>query len=106
MMSRHHAVFLLSAAALSLAPMTKLYPAFWICCTITFLASLAIGGARFPVSLRQYLINTILRRSRLTKSSTGLGLVGMQHRVESQGGFLSVHSSGARGTVVSASWSL
>ncbi|WP_027795696.1 acyltransferase family protein [Paraburkholderia acidipaludis] len=36
---------------------TKLYPAFWICCTITFFVSLTIGGARFPVSLTQYLIN-------------------------------------------------
>jgi two-component system NarL family sensor kinase len=39
-------------------------------------------------------------------SSTGLGLVGMQHRVESQGGFLSVHSSDTSGTLVSASWAL
>jgi two-component system NarL family sensor kinase len=39
-------------------------------------------------------------------SSTGLGLIGMQHRVESQGGLLSVHSSGTGGTLVSASWTL
>ncbi|WP_341316734.1 histidine kinase [Paraburkholderia sp. IMGN_8] len=39
-------------------------------------------------------------------SSTGLGLTGMQHRVESQGGFLSVHSSDNNGTLVSASWTL
>ncbi|CAB3789952.1 histidine kinase [Pararobbsia alpina] len=39
-------------------------------------------------------------------SLAGLGLVGMQQRVESQGGLLSVHSSGVSGTVVSASWVL
>ncbi|RDJ97744.1 histidine kinase [Paraburkholderia lacunae] len=39
-------------------------------------------------------------------SSTGLGLTGMQQRVESQGGFLSVHSSDNSGTLVSASWTL
>jgi two-component system, NarL family, sensor kinase len=38
--------------------------------------------------------------------STGLGLIGMQHRVESQGGFLSIHSSDTGGTLVSASWSI
>ncbi|MEZ0601136.1 PAS domain-containing sensor histidine kinase [Paraburkholderia sp. IW21] len=38
--------------------------------------------------------------------STGLGLTGMQHRVESQGGALSVQSSGTSGTLVSASWTL
>ncbi|MBC8748703.1 MULTISPECIES: sensor histidine kinase [Paraburkholderia] len=38
--------------------------------------------------------------------SMGLGLAGMQHRVESQGGFLSIHSSDAIGTLVSASWTL
>ncbi|MGF6935628.1 two-component system NarL family sensor kinase [Paraburkholderia sp. UCT70] len=38
--------------------------------------------------------------------STGLGLAGMQHRVESQGGFLAVHSSDTSGTLVSASWTL
>ncbi|HEY1997145.1 histidine kinase [Paraburkholderia sp.] len=38
--------------------------------------------------------------------STGLGLIGMQHRVEAHGGFLSVHSSETSGTLVSASWEL
>lgn len=38
--------------------------------------------------------------------STGLGLTGMQHRVESQGGALSVQSSGTSGTLVSATWTL
>jgi len=35
----------------------RLYPAFWICCTITFIATLAIGGSRYSSSLSQYLIN-------------------------------------------------
>ncbi|MCA1322891.1 acyltransferase family protein [Herbaspirillum sp. alder98] len=38
---------------------TRLYPAFWICCSVTFLTSLVIGGARFPVSLWQYIVNMI-----------------------------------------------
>jgi peptidoglycan/LPS O-acetylase OafA/YrhL len=38
---------------------TKLYPAFWICCTITFVVSLGIGGERFPVSVMQYLVNML-----------------------------------------------
>jgi peptidoglycan/LPS O-acetylase OafA/YrhL len=37
----------------------KLYPAFWICCTITFVVSLAIGGERFPVSVIEYLVNML-----------------------------------------------
>jgi peptidoglycan/LPS O-acetylase OafA/YrhL len=35
----------------------RLYPAFWACCTITFLAILAIGGTRYSSSLHDYLIN-------------------------------------------------
>ena len=35
----------------------RLYPAFWVCCTITFLVAIAIGGARYPVSIGQYLVN-------------------------------------------------
>jgi len=36
--------------------------------------------------------------------STGLGLIGMQHRVESHGGRFSIQSSGTTGTLVSATW--
>lgn len=36
--------------------------------------------------------------------ATGLGLVGMQHRVESHGGTFAIHSPGARGTRVCATW--
>jgi two-component system NarL family sensor kinase len=39
-------------------------------------------------------------------ASMGLGLAGMQHRIESQGGCLSVHSSDTSGTLVSASWTI
>ena len=35
----------------------RLYPAFWACCTITFMAILAIGGARYSSSLDVYLVN-------------------------------------------------
>ena len=35
----------------------RLYPAFWISCTITFLAILAIGGERYSATFSQYAIN-------------------------------------------------
>lgn len=35
----------------------RLYPAFWACCTLTFVAILAIGGGRYSASLGQYLVN-------------------------------------------------
>ncbi|CAE6728487.1 sensor histidine kinase [Paraburkholderia haematera] len=36
--------------------------------------------------------------------ATGLGLIGMQHRVESHGGTFSIQSIGTGGTLVSAAW--
>ncbi|SFT68815.1 sensor histidine kinase [Paraburkholderia aspalathi] len=36
--------------------------------------------------------------------TTGLGLIGMQHRVESHGGTFSIQSFGTSGTLVSAAW--
>ncbi|KAE8756620.1 PAS domain-containing protein [Paraburkholderia madseniana] len=36
--------------------------------------------------------------------TTGLGLIGMQHRVESHGGKFSIQSFGTSGTLVSAAW--
>ena len=36
---------------------TRLYPAFWFCCTVTFIATIAIGGERYSATLGQYLIN-------------------------------------------------
>ena len=35
----------------------RLYPAFWACCTLTLIVTVAIGGPRFSASLNQYLIN-------------------------------------------------
>lgn len=41
----------------------RLYPAFWACCTITFVAILLIGGGRYSASITQYLVNmTMLSR--------------------------------------------
>jgi peptidoglycan/LPS O-acetylase OafA/YrhL len=37
--------------------LVRLYPAFWACCTLTFLVCLAWGGAVYPVSISQYLVN-------------------------------------------------
>ncbi len=36
---------------------SRLYPAFWVCCTITFLVTLVIGAPYFSASLPQYLAN-------------------------------------------------
>lgn len=35
----------------------RLYPAFWACCTLTFLLILLIGAPRFSATFSQYLIN-------------------------------------------------
>jgi peptidoglycan/LPS O-acetylase OafA/YrhL len=35
----------------------RLYPAFWVCCTITFATTLVIGGSRFHATLAEYLAN-------------------------------------------------
>jgi len=35
----------------------RLYPAFWACCTITFAATVAIGGSRFHATFGQYMVN-------------------------------------------------
>lgn len=41
----------------------RLYPAFWACCTITFIAIVLVGGGRYSASLTQYLVNmTMLSR--------------------------------------------
>ncbi|MFO0816336.1 MAG: acyltransferase [Pirellulales bacterium] len=55
-------VILMSAAGGSLrqfvvSRIVRLYPAFWICCTITFLFTLAIGGDRYVASWKQFLVN-------------------------------------------------
>ncbi len=38
----------------------RLYPAFWACCTITFVMTIAIGGPRFTANISQYLVNMTL----------------------------------------------
>lgn len=40
--------------------MVRLYPAYWVSCTATFLALLAFGGERYSVSASQYLVNMTL----------------------------------------------
>jgi peptidoglycan/LPS O-acetylase OafA/YrhL len=35
----------------------RLYPAFWVCCTITFIVTLFLGSPRFTATLSQYLAN-------------------------------------------------
>lgn len=39
---------------------TRLYPAFWVSCTMTFLAILTMGGERFHTGVSQYLVNMTL----------------------------------------------
>jgi peptidoglycan/LPS O-acetylase OafA/YrhL len=55
-------VILMSAANGSLrnfvvSRISRLYPAFWACCTITFLVTLAIGEPHYSASVGQYLVN-------------------------------------------------
>jgi peptidoglycan/LPS O-acetylase OafA/YrhL len=55
-------VILMTAASGSLrrfvvSRIVRLYPAFWACCTITFVIILIIGAPRFTASIKQYLIN-------------------------------------------------
>ncbi len=38
----------------------RLYPAFWVCCTLTFVAIVAIGEPRFSATVGQYLVNMTL----------------------------------------------
>ncbi|MFP3680330.1 acyltransferase [Pseudomonas sp. SIMBA_041] len=38
----------------------RLYPAFWVCCTLTFLVTLAIGQPRYSADIYQYIINMTL----------------------------------------------
>lgn len=36
---------------------TRLYPAFWTCCTLTFVVCLVAGGSRFHVTVPQFIAN-------------------------------------------------
>ncbi len=40
-----------------LSRLTRLYPAFWACCTITFVAILTMGSSEYSATFGQYLIN-------------------------------------------------
>ncbi|MBP6365882.1 MAG: acyltransferase [Nitrosomonas sp.] len=40
-----------------LSRLVRLYPAFWICCTITFVAILTIGSPDYIATFSQYLVN-------------------------------------------------
>ena len=35
----------------------RLYPAYWFCCTVTFLTMVVFGGERYSATISQYLIN-------------------------------------------------
>jgi len=37
--------------------LVRLYPAFWVCCTITFIVTLVAGGVRFSASWHDYAVN-------------------------------------------------
>lgn len=55
-------VILMTAASGSLrsfviSRIVRLYPAFWACCTITFLVTIAFGAPRFVATLGQYAAN-------------------------------------------------
>src|SRR5215210_3755070 len=55
-------VILMTASSGSLKKFTisrivRLYPAFWVCCTVTFIVILLIGGERYSASFTQYLVN-------------------------------------------------
>ncbi|WP_221764793.1 acyltransferase family protein [Methyloradius palustris] len=55
-------VILLSAKSENLSKflisrVIRLYPAFWICCTLTFIITVAIGAPRYHATFMQYLAN-------------------------------------------------
>ncbi|ASG74937.1 acyltransferase [Salmonella enterica] len=41
----------------TISRMVRLYPAFWACCTITFIVTVAIGAPKYSVSFNQYITN-------------------------------------------------
>jgi peptidoglycan/LPS O-acetylase OafA/YrhL len=46
-----------SAKSFVISRMARLYPAFWVCCTATFLAVLMIGSTDNPFAFKDYLVN-------------------------------------------------
>lgn len=41
----------------TISRITRLYPTFWVCCTLTFVTILLIGGERFSATVGQYFVN-------------------------------------------------
>jgi peptidoglycan/LPS O-acetylase OafA/YrhL len=55
-------VVLMTAARRSLVSfivsrIVRLYPAFWVCCTLTFVITMLIGGEKYSATLPQFLVN-------------------------------------------------
>lgn len=46
-----------SARRFIVSRLVRLYPAFWVCCTITFIVIVIVRDTRYSVSLYQYVIN-------------------------------------------------
>ncbi|MFD0737888.1 acyltransferase family protein [Lysobacter koreensis] len=46
-----------SLKAFAVSRFVRLYPAFWACCTLTFLAIAVLGAERYSATLPQYLVN-------------------------------------------------
>ncbi len=46
-----------SLRSFAISRIVRLYPAFWACCTVTFLVTLAIGEPRYSASVDQYIVN-------------------------------------------------
>ena len=43
--------------------MVRLYPAFWVCCSLTFFMTLFFGGGRYTIKLWEYLVNLTMLQS-------------------------------------------
>ncbi|WP_158275039.1 acyltransferase [Pseudomonas sp. HMWF021] len=46
-----------SLKSFAISRIVRLYPAFWACCTLTFVAILVMGGSRFSATVTQYIAN-------------------------------------------------
>ncbi len=46
-----------SAKKFIISRVVRLYPAFWACCTVTFIFTLIVGGSRYGATINQYLVN-------------------------------------------------
>lgn len=49
-----------SLRTFAISRFVRLYPAFWACCTISFVAILTLGGSHYSATLGQYLVNMTL----------------------------------------------